>query len=224
MKDHTVVCGLGEVGFRVLENLSSAGEELVVVEVDEESLFLPEAEARKVPVLVGDMRQRAVLERAGIEHAGALIACSNRDLVNLEAALHARELNPDIRVVLRIFDPALARRVEVGFGFETASSSSALAAPSFARAALDRGATGSLWIDGELMLELEIDVGRGSRLDGMGSERLRRELGLSILAHRPADGEQRRPPEKAFTIGAGDHLVVVAPADARDPLSVWAQP
>ena len=49
---------------------------------------------------------------------------------NLDIALQARELNPGIKVVLRMFDPDLARRVESGFGIHTAFSTSALAASS----------------------------------------------------------------------------------------------
>ena len=46
-----------------------------------------------------------------------------------------KELNPDIRVVQRLFDPDLAARVERAFGIHISRSPSALAAPAFAAGA-----------------------------------------------------------------------------------------
>ncbi|MFN2199186.1 MAG: hypothetical protein ACK2UW_23920, partial [Anaerolineales bacterium] len=39
--------------------------------------------------------------------------------LNLDIALDARDLNPDVRIVMRLFDSDLAQRVEKGFGIQT---------------------------------------------------------------------------------------------------------
>ena len=68
------------------------------------------------------------------------MALTSDDLVNLEFALAARRLQPELRVVLRIFDPRLAERLDRGIELDLTRSVSALAAPAFSAALLGRAA------------------------------------------------------------------------------------
>lgn len=52
-------------------------------------------------LVFGDMRQAAVLRRAGVEHCRAVLLLSQDSQVNLEAALQVRLLNPEAEVVVR---------------------------------------------------------------------------------------------------------------------------
>src|SRR6185436_14638016 len=61
---------------------------------------------------------------------------TDQDLVNIEVALDARRLRPDIPVVVRLFDQDLARQLETALDIRRALGMSALAAPSFAAAAM----------------------------------------------------------------------------------------
>ena len=137
MRNHVVLCGLGNIGFRVLEHLRKLGETVIIVEKHEDGNFVKQAKAMKVPVVIGDIRFSSVLEDVNIVEAKCLIAATDDDLANLDAALTARAARDDIRVVLRMFDQELAKKVRDGFGIETAFSTSALAAPAFAMAAVD---------------------------------------------------------------------------------------
>lgn len=74
------------------------------------------------------------LDQAYVSDAKCLIAVSNDDLANLEAALTARKANKDIHIVLRVLDHNLAEKIQSGFGIESSFSPSALAAPAFAMA------------------------------------------------------------------------------------------
>jgi len=76
-----------------------------------------------------------MLEKAQVKRASAIVACTADDLTNLAVALEAREFNPDMKVVLRMFDADLAARVQNGVQIHAAFSTTALAAPSFAAAA-----------------------------------------------------------------------------------------
>jgi hypothetical protein len=60
-RDHVVLCGLGHLGLRVLEELRRRGVEVFAIERDAAARFLPAARALGVPVLVADMRDDAVL-------------------------------------------------------------------------------------------------------------------------------------------------------------------
>ncbi len=217
MKQHVVVCGLGKVGIRVAEQLATLGEQVVVVDEDQDGRFVPEANRLKIPIVYGDMRRTATLRSARVEFARSLVACSQQDLINLDAALHARELNPNIRIVLRIFDPTLARRIESGFGFDTAFSTSALAAPAFALSAVDNTVIGSVTVDDDILLNMRIEVQADSKLDGLQSTELANLGPFSLLSHRcKHTGEQQFNPSKPFAISAGDTLVVcVTPASRQ---------
>jgi hypothetical protein len=54
------------------------------------------------------MKEDQALIDAGIEHATAVIVCSNDDVSNLEVAIDSRRMNPKVRIVLRLFDQQLA--------------------------------------------------------------------------------------------------------------------
>src|SRR5262249_59180511 len=64
----------------------------------------------------------------------AVIGASSDDLVNLEVALLAREMNPQQRVVLRLSDPHLAQTLREAARIRLALSVPALAAPAFVAA------------------------------------------------------------------------------------------
>lgn len=56
-----------------------------------------------------DLRQPVVLAAAGVGEAGALVVCSEDDVLNLEVVLRAREVTPGLRTVLRIFEEGPGR-------------------------------------------------------------------------------------------------------------------
>lgn len=126
---HIIICGLGKTGYRTALELLKFGRDVVAVEMDEKGRFVEELKAKGIPVILADARRPDSLIKAGVEKADAIIPATDDELTNLDVALDARELNPTIKVVLRMFDPDLARRIEKGFGIHTALSTSALAAP-----------------------------------------------------------------------------------------------
>lgn len=136
IRDHYVVAGLGAVGFRVVSALHEAGERVVVIESSESGRFIPQIRALRIPIIHGDAAQEATLQRARIGLARAFIAATSNDLVNIEAVLTARAMQPGGHVVLRVFDPALATQVRHGLGVPSSFSASQIGAPAFVSAAL----------------------------------------------------------------------------------------
>ena len=149
LHDHVVVCGLGNIGYRMVEQLHDLGVPIVAAELHETNRYLPAVRRLGVPVLVADIRLPETLEVLHVGRARSVVVVTSSDIVNLETALNIQALNPDIRVVQRLFDPDLAARVERAFGFHISRSPSALAAPGLrrrrgrrARAGHDRGRGG----------------------------------------------------------------------------------
>jgi hypothetical protein len=136
LREHVVLCGLGELGLRTLEELRRLDDEVVVVARAPAPENADRARELGATVLEGAHRHEAVLRAAGIETAAALVATDDDDIGNLHAALIAHDLNPGVRIRLRMFNQALGERVEQLFENCAVFDSAALAAPAFVSAAL----------------------------------------------------------------------------------------
>jgi voltage-gated potassium channel len=208
-RNHIVVCGLGKVGYRVATELLRLGEEVVGIEHDADVPFLKELQQMKVPVLVGDARSQEMLEKARVSEASAIVVCTDDDLTNLDIALDARELKPDIKVVMRMFDTDLAERVRHGFGIRTAFSTSALAAPVFAAAATRARIDQSFYLDDVLMNVARATIEKDSPLVGRTVAWVEKELDLTVVLYEGQGGVDPHPVPDV-TLFAGDCLVVFA--------------
>jgi voltage-gated potassium channel len=217
-KNHIVVCGLGRDGSRVTEQLLKFDEEVVGIELDPEGQFVESIREMGVPVIIGDARRREVLVEAGVERACAIVICTEDDLANLAIALEARELKSDIRVVMRMFDGELAKKVGKAFDIHAAFSTSALAAPAFAAAATQTQITHSFYIDDELLNVSEIKVQPASRLVGKSLGELEAELDFSVILYRGCEGIDLHP-DSQIRLHGDDRIVVFASLDVLNRLS-----
>ncbi|MBK8984963.1 MAG: NAD-binding protein [Chloroflexi bacterium] len=210
--DHIIVCGAGKIGYRVTEELLKYGRDVVAIEMDENGRFVEKVRALGVPLLIGDARRSENIIKAGIQRADAIIPCTDNELANLDIALDAREINPNIKVVLRMFDSDLARRVEKGFGIHTAFSGSALAAPIFAAAAMRLDIKHSFYVGEELLNLSEMTVRPNSPLAGWTVNQLQHTYNLSVVFHRGSAQDDMHPdPEQKLCVG--DFFLVLASLD-----------
>jgi len=211
--NHIVVCGLGRIGFRVVKELLRLGEEVVGIEQNADGRFLEQIRQMRVPVLQGDARQREMLEKARVQVASAIVICTQDDLSNLDIALDAREINPDIKVVLRMFDENLAGKVKRGFDIHTAFSTSALSAPIFAAAATRAQIDQSFYVDEILMNVARATVQSNSQLDGQTIAQVEKDLDISIVLHKRGTVADPHPSPDTV-LQADDCLVVFASLDS----------
>lgn len=136
MNDHVILCGLGELGFRTLERLRAFGEPVVVVDPEPTADFQARCAEWGVTLVQASARDPRALREAGVLVARAVIAVASDDMVNLGIALAAREENPDLRVVLRLFNQRLVQKVERELPNCRVLDVASLAAPIFAYAGL----------------------------------------------------------------------------------------
>ncbi|MDQ3439593.1 MAG: NAD-binding protein [Planctomycetota bacterium] len=111
---HVIVCGLGRLGFGVVR-LLKAHVPLVVVDHAEHLHYADEptmVAEPVVPILRGDMTVKWVLQEAGVERASAVFVLTPDDAANLEAAMLVHELNPATRIVMRVNNSRVARRLD----------------------------------------------------------------------------------------------------------------
>jgi Trk K+ transport system NAD-binding subunit len=137
MKPRIIVCGLGSTGYKIFRLLRQ--QEAAVVGISDRPLAIEEDN-----VVIGDLRAASTLHRAGIEEAHTLVLSSNDDALNLAILTQARILNPQIRIINRLFNTSLGNRLDQTLPDHVSLSVSALAAPVFAFAALGNEAIGQL--------------------------------------------------------------------------------
>ncbi|HMO19978.1 MAG TPA: TrkA family potassium uptake protein [Candidatus Melainabacteria bacterium] len=211
-QNHVIICGLGNVGKRVAEQLLKFEEEIVCIENREDSKFIAEMTRLRVPVLVADATRASVLEEANIKQAKALMALTDKDLNNLETALTARELNPEVRIVMRMFDQSLADKVKNSLGIECVYSASALAAPVFAQSVVSENLLSSFQFGSTLVNAYQMIIKADSKFAGMKIDDVRKEYEITVLMHDRQGSVDWNPPTEII-LSEGDKLLIVTEAD-----------
>lgn len=222
-RGHTLVIGVGSVGFRIIEELRAMGEQVFAVERAEDGPFVASARELGVHVLVGDARSDSVLRSLNVSKARAVIVATDDDLVNLEVAMDVRELTPDVPVVLRLFDQRLARKVRSALGVEISFSTSALAAPLFASAALDTRVVGTHRIGDHHLLIARLTVEPGSRLDGASAADMSQLYRLTLLALASPGADWQLQPTPMTRVRGGDQIRVALQRDQLDDVGELVQ-
>ncbi|WP_456331531.1 potassium channel family protein [Fervidibacter sacchari] len=210
-RNHTIVVGVGRVGYRVVKELLQVGEEIVAVTLmDEEAGHLIRSlRDLGVPVIVDDARRPETLKDAKIEHARCLLICTGNDLTNLEIALTARELNPNLRIVMRLFSDELAERAQKFLGVQVALSTSAIAAPAMVAAALSKSLVHAFYVGEHLFHVAEINLDENSHLLGLTVGELEEKFSISVVLLRRLDGSILHHPSANIPLQVGDTLVIV---------------
>ncbi|MCC6229387.1 MAG: NAD-binding protein [Phycisphaerales bacterium] len=221
MQDHIIIVGMGKLGFRSFQILRRLGHRVVAIEIDPTKQFVDEVRAEGSPILIGDARREGLLLEAGVAKARAIMVATSDDLANLEIALDARRVAPNVRVVLRMFDQSMADKVAGAAGIHVAMSQSWLSAPAFATAAVEPGVVGSLVVGDRLIAMQRWAVRRGGALDGLSIADAMSKHSISIIelvpaavgagassAETPPGGRDALFPRADAVLRAGDRVMV----------------
>lgn len=104
LRNHIIVCGVGETGFYIVEELHKIRSPFVIVENSEHQLERLKGMG-DILYVMGDATDDEVLEKAGIAHASGIILVLPSDKENLFATVTARQLNPGIKIITKGIDP-----------------------------------------------------------------------------------------------------------------------
>jgi len=223
-KNHIIVAGLGHLGIRVVRELVALDEEVVVIEEKADTPRTDEVRAYDIPIIIGDARSLEVLRRAGLEQASALIICTNNDLVNLQIASRVREVNKNIRLVMRMFDDEFARSLADRFDISAVMSASMMAAPAFAGAATRAEIIQTFKVADRILNMGRIEVHPGARLDGCRVSEVEAQLDLSIVLLQSKGAVDVHPKPEA-QLQAGDVIAVVGTLPRiRELAHQWNRP
>lgn len=208
-KNHIVVCGFGKVGYKVTLELLKFDKDVVVIENNPQGRFVDKAKELDIPVIIANARRTTNLLKAQVQHADAIIPCTDDELANLDIALDARELNPEIKVVMRMFDDDLAQRIEKGFGIHTAFSTSALTAPFVAAQAMRLNVQHSFYVGEQLMNIAKFTISPNSTLAGWTLGELQTKLDVSVIFYQDGEEEDLHP-QMNLSLKPGVKILVLA--------------
>jgi Trk K+ transport system NAD-binding subunit len=219
---HVVVCGLGNIGYRVVQELLAMGERVVAIEKAGDGPFLDTVRRAGVPVFVGDATVPEVLRQARADSAKVVVAVTSSELANLEIALLSRELNPKQRVVVRVIDPQFAEAIREAADIKHALSAPSLAAPAFAAAVYGDRVQTLLTAAGRTLVVVDLVIDDADdHLNGKSLRALAFDYSLLPVALAGHDLSTLRN----YRLKVGDKLTVVAElADYERLLRLQAPP
>lgn len=228
--DHAIICGYGRVGRHIAQEFAEAGQPFVVIDkLEANGRALADSDYL---YLLGDATVDAMLLEAGVHKARSLLAATDDDTENIAIVLSARALAPGLWIVARANrDESVAKLMRAGA--DRVLSPYTLGGHRMAGLARQPHLVDFLDTavkSGELDLALEvIQVEADSPLLGLPLPASAAQLppqmrDLNVIAVRPAGqgpwlAASRRG---GRPVAAGDWLVVLGPADQRQPGSTPA--
>lgn len=98
---HVIVVGLGQVGFRLCQELRTLGVAVIALERNKDCRNLQLARAIDIPVYLGDGSMRRTMQKLRVDRSLAVVAVGSDELDNVAVAITARALAAGVPVVIR---------------------------------------------------------------------------------------------------------------------------
>jgi Trk K+ transport system NAD-binding subunit len=207
---HTVVVGFSHLGQKVVRELLKLEQEVIVIEKDEtREEIMRLIERGTIPVIIGNARNVDTLMKANISRARALILTSKAEGLNMEIALKAKELNKDLKIVLRHFDVELGNKFTSALGIGMAFSTSTLSAPIFAMSSIIPEVKESIVLKDKILYFAELLVHNNSLLSGHSLEEFENECDVNVITLKRNDELLIRPDAEAIIILPGAIILVL---------------
>jgi Trk K+ transport system NAD-binding subunit len=219
LRNHFVVVGLSGLGMRVVQDLTTAGYEVAVIEQDEENRFLSAVRDLDVPVIFGDATLRQTLQAARVDRARAIAVLTRDDMINIETGIVLTEMLgrktatrghwTAIPLVLRVYDRTLGFAVAQRFGFENVRSTVELAVPYFIGAAIGLQVLGTFSVGQSSFVVGGMQVAAGSELEGLRMFELSTQA--RVIAITTSNGLVKLHPRRDARLHADDTVYLVGP-------------
>jgi voltage-gated potassium channel len=225
LKHHYIVCGLGDTGRFVVEELQKTNAPFVVIEGNQEVIKKFREQhgeaADNILMLVGDATDEELLVQAGIDRAKSLIAVLSSDKDNMVIVVMARQRSEHLRIVARYTDPKFSERM-LKAGANTTVSPNRIGGLRLASEALRPHVVSFL----DLMLrehsrtlrieDIEVQAGSGWVSQSLGDLKLHSRYNLLVMAVKNifGDGQFIANPADNLRVTAGS--VLIAMGDVND--------
>jgi voltage-gated potassium channel len=212
LSNHTVICGYGRTGSRVVSELQSAGKPFVVIEQNEE--IVKRLEEQGIPCIQGDATEEEILQAANVCEADSMVAALDSDPDNLYLTLTASGICSGLRIIARVHDPDSTRKFQKA-GASRVVSPIASGATQIAQLIIRPSVVDLVELvsqDRNIAMQVfEYPVDEASGLAGktLSEARVRQTLGGMVIAIKHAAGQTAFDPGPDTRLEPGDTLVAI---------------
>lgn len=220
LTNHYIVCGAGETGRSVVEQLLEENHQVVVVELRTDHLDrLARRVGDRFVAMQGDATEDALLRQCGVERAAGIVATLHSDADNLFVAVTARQLNRGLRIVSRAIDERADRKLLLA-GADAVVSPNDIGGRRMAHELLRPHVVGFMdFISGRGERALAVEECRlpeSSPWDGytLAQARIRDVANVLVLAIQGEDGRDYTFPPASFVLKGGMRLIVLGEPDS----------
>lgn len=209
---HFIICGYGRVGRNAALELQRSDVPFVIVDIKPERV--EKAMLSGMLAVAADSTRDETLRSVRVARARGLVSALATDADNLFVILSAKNLNPELYVATRAGEEEAEEKLRRA-GADAVFAPYTTAGHRLAQAVLRPHvfqffdiATKSMGLDVNIE---QVQVPETSEFASRSLEqaRIRRELGIIVLAIRKRDGSMQFNPPAEAIIAAGDHLIVM---------------
>jgi voltage-gated potassium channel len=216
LSDHMIICGYGQMGQIIVQELGKQNVPFVIIEKDPS--LVTKLQEKQFPHLAGDATEEENLVAAGIMRAKGLAAVVRNDTDNVFIVLTARDLNKDVLIFARAGTPGTEKRLAKA-GADRVVSPYAIGAIHIAHNILRPTRTDflELALSGEgmeLSME-ELSVPDNAPIVGVElmHSGIRSKYNLIIVAIKRLDGQMIYNPSPHEVLKAGDIMIAIGPQE-----------
>lgn len=223
LSGHVILCGYGQVGQAICEEITRSGRRVVIVD---RSLPDRVGGSFDIPVVKGDATDDAILLRAGLDRAATLVLALDSDVDNLFVALTARSFNPEIFIVARANHRAAISKLQQA-GADRVVNPHQIGGAHMAALVAQPEVVDFLDVvmqDGRFEVRMEhFEIASDSQLAGraLGEAGIRRRTGSTILAIR-RDETFLTNPDGQLVLETGDIIIALGTEDDLRELQAHA--
>ena len=223
MKPLIIVSGLGHTGYKIYKLLKQQGAE--VVGISDRPMTTQENDR----IMVGNLRSSQILIEAGIKKATTIVLANNDDGLNIAILTQAKTINPNIRIINRLYNDTLGRRLDKTVPDHLTMSVASLSAPIFAFAALGSNAIGHLKLLQKTWALREEIIDKNHRWYGSTLAQLWSNREQMLIYYLPKQGEIDlvTAVKQERVLEVGDHIIVADQAKvkkkSRFPWKRWLE-
>jgi voltage-gated potassium channel len=217
LSGHVIVCGFGQVGRAIVDEVRRAGRDVVVVDRNEARI-----EHDDLNHVCGEATDDEVIALAGLTRAGTLVLALDSDADNLFVVLSARSQRPDLFIVARA-NLSTASPKLFQAGADRVVNPHEIGGSRMAAMILQPEVAEFLDVvmhDRELEVRLaEVPVEGSSHLvdTSVGDARIHEITGSTLLAVR-RDGRFLTHPSRTLTLHSDDVLIALGTPDQLSDL------
>ena len=207
MKNHVIIIGAGDLGKKITQTLRMLKIDFSLVVLSRDKIqneYVIRLLNEGFPVIFGNALLPNVLKDAGIEHAKTVIIAVNNDLLNARIAERIRELNPEAKIVARIYDDSLANLL-----LRTRTADEVISPMNTAVTSYIVGSFLNISTEVQNVITLEID--ETSKLKDISINVIEAETGVKVLAIMRKDTWIQLTGE--LKIQPGDKVIVYGSAE-----------